>query len=435
MALTLDLLEDIETTNSWLKNKQSKPPLPEDYIHRRQEVFLLDPEWDTFALLLIGPRRTGKTTLGNYLCDQLLLQQRFQQVLYLNCDLLSIRQYFRSPSFLVQLMQHYQLFNPIIFIDEAQRLEEAGVILKAFIDLQVPVKMIVTGSSQLEIKSKVTEHLTGRALEAIILPLSDSENSKNSLLEEKLIYGCYPSVVAAMHKQTILAQLYKQYIEKDIVEILKVGKPHVIEKLLTLIAHSSGQLVNYQVLANDCQVSIPTLQSHLQKLEQTYVIARVTPFVGNKRTEVTHNPIYYFIDNGFRNQAIRNFSLLNMRHDVGMMVESLVFQELYKFKVQNFYDMDIHFWRTKAGAEVDFVLQTNSEHLLPIEVKYRPVSTPKITRGYRSFLQAYQPKYGVILTRELLADEIFEKTQVKFIPVTMLAKLFEVTIDALGLHE
>jgi uncharacterized protein len=80
-------------------------------------------------------------------------------------------------------------------------------------------------------------------------------------------------------------------------------------KLLTLLAHISGQLVNYNQLATDCRVSIPTIQSYWNILEKTFIIKKITPFVGNKRKEIVSNPIYYFSDNGFRNQALRNLTL------------------------------------------------------------------------------------------------------------------------------
>jgi predicted AAA+ superfamily ATPase len=96
---------------------------------------------------------------------------------------------------------------------------------------------------------------------------------------------------------------------------------------------------------------------YLSVLENTYTIAKVTPFVGNKRKEIISNPMYYFIDNGFRNYSLSNLSTsFDTRHDLGLLIQNAVFQELFKFKVQHFYDFNIHFWRTQNGAEVDFIL-------------------------------------------------------------------------------
>lgn len=253
-------------------------------------------------------------------------------------------------------------------------------------------------------------------------------------IEEHAIFGSYPKVIQSKHKQKLLAQLYKRYIEKDIIEILQLNKPHVLERLITLIAHSSGQLVNYQTLANDCGVSIPTIKSYLSTLEKTYVLAKLTPFVGNKRSEITSSPIYYFIDNGFRNQALRNFNTFNLRGDVGLLIESLVFQEILKYRQQHFFDFDIHFWRTKAQAEVDFVLYKNNECILPIEVKYSAMKKAKLTRSFRSFVDAYQPKYGIIITPSLIAEEIVNDCKVYFIPLEQIEKVYHLIQVALELR-
>jgi predicted AAA+ superfamily ATPase len=332
-----------------------------------------------------------------------------------------------------EILLKFKLKNPILFIDEVQRLENPGLFLKTIIDLKLPIKLLVSGSSQLEIKSKIQEFMTGRDFESIILPLSQSEIPKDIPLNEILLYGSYPRVLLTDKKTEVLSQLYKTYITKDIIEILQIGKPLVIEKLLTLIAHASGQLVNYQQLATDCRVTAPTVQSYLEILEETYILSKVTPFVGNKRTEITSNPVYYFIDNGFRNEAIRNFNSLTFRGDIGLLVQSYIFQEILKFKTQHFMDFKIHFWRTKTKAEVDFVLFKNDLNIIPIEVKYTNMKRATISRGFRSFLQAYQPPLALIVTKSFNATIEAEGITIHFISVNQLGLMFELINNILNI--
>lgn len=423
--MNIDLIKTLEQQNPWLSNhKNSIIQLPH-YRERLQKNILLDPSWDSLWTLLIGPRRSGKTTLGKYLSQTLIEQARFTEMLYLNCDLLSVREWLDSPLFIRDAMQHFDMKKPIIFIDEVQRLESPGLLLKSIADLSLPIKMIASGSSQLEIRSKVQEHLTGRNLSSLVLPLSFLEWDASEHLEQLLIYGAYPQIIATPQKDILLGQIYQDYINKDIITFLKLTKPDHFQKLIGLIAHASGQLLNYNQLASDCQMSVKTVQHYLSVLQQTYVISIITPFVGNKRTELTQNPVVYFIDNGFRNYALQNFNTLTSRTDAGLLVEGLVYQELYKHITQHFLGITIHYWRTKSGAEVDFVLYKNEVNIMPIEVKYQTMSTPAITRGYRSFLQAYQPQKGAFITKDFLGQDRFENTDVHFIPLSYLDRLFE----------
>lgn len=414
-----DLLAYLSLSNPWLNNNKNKEDAifsVKNYIFRAQYEQLIKPAWDQYVTLLTGPRQAGKTTLGRYLCKQLIEMQRYPTLLYLNCDEALVREWLTGSFILKDIEQVLDTLHFILFIDEIQRLENPGLLLKSIYDLKLPIKIIATGSSQLEIKSKVQEHLTGRHLESIILPLSYTELAKQWNIHLNTIYGCYPQVQVEAEKSLYLKNLFQDYINKDIIEILKIRNADIMRQLLVLVAHCSGQLINYQQLATDCRVSIQTIQHYLNVLENTYVLMSVKPFVGNKRTEITSNPIYYFIDNGFRNQALNNFTHLENRTDLGLLIQSAVFQELYKFKTQHYLTLDIHYWRTKSGAEVDFVLYKNQETIIPLEVKYKNLASLTVTRGYRSFLQAYKPKIGIVITKDLYGESVVENCRVYFIP-------------------
>lgn len=418
------LLDLLRFSNPWLEQTSIlKGHLASDLFPRNQIGNMLSPEWDSKCTVIIGPRQAGKTTIGKMLCNQLIENNRFQELLLLNCDELLIREWLIDPLAIREAIEVLNLKKPIFFIDEVQRLTNPGLLLKSIIDLRLPIKIIASGSSQLEIKSKVQEHLTGRQIEFVILPLSYTETQQNPY--SLLTYGCYPGIVQAQNKNLLLEQLYTEYFEKDLIQFLRAKNPLVIQKLLSLIAHSSGHLVNYQQLATDSQVSAHDIKVYLDMLEKTFVLAKITPFVGNKRKEITTNPIYYFIDNGFRNQALRNFLALESRYDLGLLIESAVLQEILKFKHHNNIACNIYFWRTQSGAEIDFILYINDYIFFPIEAKHQSMQRPKITKGYRSFLQAYKPRTGFVITSDLLATETFEETTVYFIPFENIELMFK----------
>lgn len=417
-------LELINILNPWINTPTTLAKDETKLIPRNYTKTLLLPDWDQMWLILTGPRQAGKTTLGKLIARTLINEGRFEQLIYLNCDFLEIRMLLKSAIFLPKLMQILKLKMPIFFIDEVQRITNPGLLLKGIADLQLPIKMIASGSSALELKSTVQEHLTGRHLNANILPLSAEE--LGFVNEATLIYGMYPAVVLSEQKEIILQQLYDNYINKDIIEILKIGKPDVMQNLIRLLAHSSGQLVNYNQLATDCRVSVPTIQHYCHILEQTFMIKQIKPFVGNKRKEIVSNPIYYFIDNGFRNQALRQFTRLDVRQDIGLLVQNALFQEILKFQAPNFANFDIYYWRTQSGAEVDFVIQYNAEYIVPIEAKYRNLKRPSVPKSLRSFINAYQPKNAFMITKDFSDSIEIEGCNVHFVPFNNLSIIFSI---------
>jgi uncharacterized protein len=424
MKMDYNLLAIIQQQNPWLLDPLTPVIDTQFYIDRIQFDFLIKDDWDALWTILVGPRQSGKTTLGKYLCQYLISTKRFTQLVYLNCDYWELRQWLQSAQFLTELEQTFKLKNYILFIDEVQRLESPGLLLKTIADLKLPIKMLASGSSQLEIKSKVQEHLTGRQIEALILPLSCRELNFSTDHKQILQFGSYPQVYQAKQKQILLQELFNNYIQKDIIEFLRIGKPDVIQQLLGLLAHASGQLLNFQQLATDCRVNVETIRHYIDVLEKTYVIQLLRPYVGNKRTELTTNPVCYFVDNGFRNQALNNFTPIENRTDNGLLVENMVFQELYKYLTQEKNAWKIYYWRTKSGAEVDFILQLDFATIMPIEVKYRNATELKITRSYRSFLDAYKPKIGIVITKNQIGTLSCGVTTVHFLPLQELPNLF-----------
>ena len=420
-----DLKNTLMLLNPWWADEALSNLLPNGFVKRQQLPTLLSPEWDNRCTVLVGPRQSGKTTLGKALAYYLLEANRYTQLVYLNCDFQDIAAWVTKPEFILPLFDLLATRELIIFIDEVQRLQSPGLLLKSIIDLNLPIKLIASGSSQLELKSKIKEHLTGRKIEAKILPLSLNEIKPPSIEIESnwVLYGSYPAVIKTSEKKLVLRELYQDYIRKDIVEILKISNPQVLEKLITLLAHSSGQLINVQQLCVDCKASNSMIEHYLSVLENTYVISKVTPFVGNKRTEITSRPIYYFIDNGFRNFALENFMGLDKRVDNGLLVEGAVYQELLKYKSQHYLDYHLHFWRTKSGAEMDFVIK-QGDIIISIEVKYKNFSKFSLSRSFYSFLESYKPTIAFVVTKNYRATREIDGCKVVLLPFLELVDMF-----------
>jgi predicted AAA+ superfamily ATPase len=120
---------------------------------------------------------------------------------------------------------------------------------------------------------------------------------------------------------------------------------------------------------------------------------------------------------------------LDTRQDPGLLIESAVFQELFKLRANHFLNFDIHFWRTQSGAEIDFILYVNADKFIPIEVKYRSMQTAKLTRSFYSFIEAYQPVLDFMITKDYYGKIQYKGCDVHFIPFSMLERTLQEVLD------
>lgn len=412
---------------------------------------------EIFAIL--GPRQSGKTTLLQILMQWLHNEKKVNpdNIIFITFeDREALEKFSIDPkgyvrSFIAQRTNERFYF----FIDEFQYLADGGKTLKLLYDIFENIKLIVTGSSSLELMGKTAKFLVGRVFYFHLWQFSFSEfvksrspqlfhayQEKNTLVknfveqeknfslprseifqedfrklfEEYSLWGGYPEVIKARDSETktiILKNIYDTYVTRDVIELLKITDYSVLKKLVTLLASQIGSLVNYQSLARDTQSYFHEIKKHLSILEQTYIVSFISPYSTNRATEIKKNPKIYFIDIGLRNYTLNSFQDLSARPDSGSIVENIIFSQL-KFNQKEEYD--IKYWRTIVKAEMDFILP-KKESVLPIEVKYSIFDFPKISRGFRSFVSEYKPRQAIILTKGFWGELRVESTLVKFIPV------------------
>lgn len=343
------------------------------------------------AILLIGPRQVGKTTLIYNILDK-------RKFLFLNGDDPTVRALLANIN--TQQLNNVIADNKIIFIDEAQRIENIGITLKLITDQYKSVQLIVSGSSAFELNNLINEPLTGRKWEYHLYPISweELENSigyveSEQQLELRLLYGMYPDVINnSGEEDEILNELVTSYLYKDILAFGGIRKPEILEKLLKALALQVGSEVNYNELSRLIGVSKNTINSYIDLLAKGYVIFKLPSFSKNLRTEIRTNQKIYFYDNGVRNAIIGNFNPLDLRTDVGLLWENFLISErikknaYYKLKTNHF------FWRTKQQQEIDYIEQTNSS-LKAFEFKWKANAKVKIPK---TFTNAYDVEVKII---------------------------------------
>ena len=309
------------------------------------------------VIIIYGPRRAGKT----FLSKELLKHHSDGQ--YINCELQENREKLTTTS-AQKIRDIIGTDKRVIVLDEAQAILNIGQTLKIIADEFPNVQIIATGSSSFDLAQKVSEPMTGRVRQYLLLPFSLSELGQahrpaelDGRLETSLRFGHYPSVVGKTEKEMIeeLDMIARTYLYKDILQLENVRKPRMVTDLVKALALQVGSEVSLNELARLLGVSLPTVARYLDLLEQSFVIFRLGALSRNPRKEIAKKFKIYFYDLGIRNSVIRNYNLLDTRNDVGALWENFCIVEKIKYNSNTRRSVNNYFWRSYAGAEIDYL--------------------------------------------------------------------------------
>lgn len=340
------------------------------------------------GVVIYGPRQSGKTTLVND-----ILAQKGWKTLILNGDQRGSwweQITSRHLPTMKLLLQGYEA----LFVDEAQRIPEIGLSLKIILDEFPELKVIATGSSSLDLASKVSEPLTGRAYTYRLYPISYLELQSTQTpfelgeqMEERIIFGSYPKIFSLSGSQAkgeYLANITDNYLYRDLLEFGGIKNSSKIRDLLRLLAFQIGSQVSLSELASNLELSRVTVDSYIDLLEKSFVVFKLGGFSRNLRKEVSKMDKIYFYDNGIRNTLIGNTTLLSNRDDGGALWENFLMVERMKKMEYERHMVSSYFWRLSSGAELDLVEEENGK-LTGFEFKF----SKKIARAPKSWIEHY----------------------------------------------
>jgi predicted AAA+ superfamily ATPase len=422
-------------------------------IYERDLIRKINPYLNKKEIIsVIGPRQSGKTTILQYYFRY--LTDKNKKCLFLTFEKKSDLEVFEKD--IENFKKLYVLPYDVVFIDEFQYAQEAGQKLKYLYDT-TNVKFLISGSSSLKIK-EIGKYLVGRVFTFYLYPFSFAEflkaknkpifeivkpvfNSITQLFTRKkftnfvdpiksdslkkilidlfyqyLIFGGYPRVLNAKNeeeKKLVLSSIGDNYLLREIRSLLNLATENELLLLAKFLSLQVGNLISYTELSNHTHLSYNEVKRHIKILEETFILDQVLPFFRNKRTELVKNPKVYFIDTGFRNYIINNFSKVSERNDIGALAENFVFATLKEASINI---SSINFWRTKSQAEVDFVAEIQGG-IIPVEVKYAPLGKGVIGKSLFSFIDKYQPEKAIVTTNDSFGKRRVGKTTVYFIPI------------------
>lgn len=335
--------------------------------------------WSGKAIIIMGARQVGKTTLLHQLFD------RRSDVLWLSGDEPDVQALF--PDMTSTRLAHLIGSNKVVVIDEAQKISDIGIKLKLVTDNVPGVQLVATSSSSFELANKTSESLTGRKWEYKLFPLSFAEMAaehglliERRLLPLRLVFGYYPDVVTHPgDEQETLAALVESYLYKDIFSADKIKKTDRLVKLMQTIAYQTGAEVSYNELSQLCGLDPKTVERYITIMEQAYIIFRLPSFSRNLRNELKHSRKIFFYDNGIRNAVIGNFAQIENRGDVGALFENFAVAERVKLLNNSRSLARSWFWRATNRRKIDYVEELNGM-ISAFEVKWnakRRASLPK----------------------------------------------------------
>lgn len=338
------------------------------------------------ALVVLGPRRVGKTTLMASLFDP-----RFPGIRWYNGEEPGTQDLFKNPS--AQKLKTLIGNAKTVVLDEAQRIESIGLVVKLLVDSNPEIQFIITGSSALELAAGISESMTGRKYDLNLYPLSFGEMAAHiglleeiRMIEHRLTYGYYPDIVAQPGlEQVHLNELYGSYLYKDLLAYQQIKKPAVLEKLVKALALQLGNEVSFNEISQLVGLDKEAVERYIDLLEKAFVVFRLPALSRNMRNEIKRGRKIYFYDVGIRNAAINTYNPPGLRNDTGALWENYCIVERMKALEYAGKKVGRYFWRTTTQHEVDYIEEYDGK-LYAYEFKWNPKAKVKTQKA---FLEAY----------------------------------------------
>lgn len=314
------------------------------------------------AIILVGPRQVGKTTLMKK-----ILEEKTENIQIFNGDDTTIIDLFKRPN--IQQLKQIIGASKIIFIDEAQQIPDIGLTSKIIVDEFKDVQLILTGSSSFDLINKTNEPLTGRKWTYQLWPVSWEEWQDHvgfvkaeQDVENKLVFGLYPEVLMNSENPTeALMELVDSYLYKDVMKYGGLKKPLEIYKLVKALAYQVGSEVSLSELGQLIGLDSKTVDKYIDILEKAFIVFRLHPLSRNLRNEIKNKSKVYFYDNGVRNAVIKQLQPVSIRQDIGQLWENFMISERMKQNSSKKILCNSYFWRTTQQQEVDYIEEVNGE--------------------------------------------------------------------------
>lgn len=316
------------------------------------------------AVLILGPRQIGKTTLA---------RTAFPEATYLDLEQPALlRAFTDDPAF--QLQQRLETTRGPLLLDEAQSVPALFSVLRGVIDAdrRRHGRFILLGSAQPALVRQASESLAGRIGIVELDPITVVEAAPGTPKRrwtEVWLRGGFPDALRGDFRRWWEAYL-RTYLERDLPQLGVSADPLFMRRLMTMLAHAQGGMLNASSLGAALGVSYHTINRHLDILEQTFLIRRLPPYFRNVGKRLVKAPKIYLRDSGLLHHLLNLSTLDEVRdHPVhGASWETFVLEDMIRREKLRHPHAQFYFWRTADGAEIDLVVERGRERVA-VEIK------------------------------------------------------------------
>jgi len=363
------------------------------------------------VLLLLGARRTGKSTLV-YQIIRDLLDNRIppEAILFINLDEPLFQSKSKDPIYLTEIIEYYLAQKKSIpafylFIDEIQNHDYWVQTIKTLYDTRKNIKIILTGSTSTLLQKEISTRLSGRYFHIIVHPLSFREYLSFKRLQkpstiEKLQYfndylefGAFPRVVLEEDKdlkQELLKNYFQTIYLKDIIYPNNLRNNKDVFDLLYFLISNIGKNFSYSNIAKTLGIAVETVKEYIGCAENSYLIYTLTKYDASVKKQLANPKKIYCLDTGLVNSISFRFS-----ENKGRLIENLVYISLIKEKKEIYYH--------KENYECDFLIKEGMKikHAVQVTLSLKDeTSRKREIRGLLEAMDSYNLKEGLIITEK-----------------------------------
>lgn len=394
-------------------------------------------------LLLLGPRRVGKSILIKQTIDSLLLSGIDpSSILYYSMDDPALSTY--SDNLIKDLIDYHEeniasKGKRYIFLDEIQSYHGWHKWIKSYYDRDLPIKFILTGSSSLALQKEASKYLRGRSSEFSLYPLNLMEFTALSNLKipnytldnlfnisaleveklgiqikktfnEYLLAGGFPEWFEVKAKgieewfKILVNDIPKKAIYEDVSNLFGIKNPRFLELIFTFIISHQSQILAYETINEVARLDRATLVNYIEFLKNSYLIIEILKYAGLKE-QLKAKKKFLCIDQGLRNAALKDFQL--REENIGFIIENIIGLKCALFEYKNVFYL-------KNNGEIDFILK--DKEILPIEVKYRSHISQKDLSHLLLFMEKKKINKGIVITKDIYQIKNLENKEIFFLP-------------------